>query len=44
MGAEQDPAAISEAALVVSQLFLTAPNPELRGGHCRTTTRWPSGH
>lgn len=31
MGAEQDLAAISEAALVVSQLFLAAPNPELRG-------------
>lgn len=31
MGAEQDLAAISEAALVVSQLFLAAPNSELRG-------------
>ncbi|HEY4599356.1 hypothetical protein [Corynebacterium sp.] len=31
MGAEQDLAAISESALVVSQLFLAAPNSELRG-------------
>lgn len=31
MRAEQDLAAISEAALVISQLFLAAPNSELRG-------------